>query len=45
MFTLESEIVAQNLGDKKAVDWVAKKITEEEAELAKRLDRCLKNAL
>ena len=45
MFTLESEIVAQNEGDKKAADWVAKKITEEEAELAKPLDRCLKNAL
>ena len=45
MFTLESEIVAQNLGDKKAVDWVAKKITEEEAKLAKQLDRCVKNQL
>ena len=41
MFTLESEIVAQNVGDKKAVDWVTKKITEEEAKLAKRLDKCL----
>ena len=33
------------LGYRKAVDWVARKITEEEAKLVHWLNKCLKNAL
>ena len=41
----EPELALKFLDHKKAVDWVARNISDEEAKLTKRVDRCLKNNL
>ena len=40
---LEIPVVYKFLGHRKAVDWVAKKISVEEAKSAQRLETCRKN--
>ena len=42
---LEIPVMYRFMGHQKAVDWARKKIEVEEAKLAQRLDKCLKNTL